>query len=408
MRRERSRRLALILAIGTCFAAETSARADIFSLTSNIPITTDGQAQTPGWPQFYWWTAGNFTGSTATSLALAWEDNGLIVIDVLTPQFNDGFYSPTSFDDNRWWFPTGGHGWPQNFFWVPGDFNDDGVTDLTMLWEDNGGIETSVFLSSTGSFDNPAWSSGGGAWLDQGVFVAGNFDGQGGDDIAYVFDDGGGISIDVHASNGTNGFGIQRVATQQGSWIDQSWPYFTWGAGDVDGNGQADLVLAFNDNGGIDLDAHLLGGSGGTLEASLSRWATGQGSYFQPNFTMVPTISASIFGPAYGGAPSMMYAFDSGGFVGLDAHITTGSSFRGTRVYTGDTYHGGVGQFLGGDFNGDGLGDVAYVWNNNGNIAIDLFLGNCDGPVTTGSVCCPVFNSNGDFSSLCDNDTQCC
>ena len=83
----------------------------------------------------------------------------------------------------------------------------------------------------------------------------GDFNGDGKDDLAKAFTDNGlaSMDVDVHLSTGS-GFGIQRWTTRQGGF----WDAQQWLAGDFNGDGKDDLAKAFTDAGLASMDVHTL------------------------------------------------------------------------------------------------------------------------------------------------------
>ncbi len=91
----------------------------------------------------------------------------------------------------------------------------------------------------------------GGFWNTQ-QWLSGDFNGDGKDDFAKVFNDGGLASIDVHLSSGS-GFSFSRWATRQGGF----WDAQKWLSGDFNGDGKDDFAKVFNDGGLASIDVHL-------------------------------------------------------------------------------------------------------------------------------------------------------
>ena len=58
-----------------------------------------------------------------------------------------------------------------------------------------------------------------GLWVTPSTWLAGDFNGDGKTDLAYIFSTDGNASIDAHLSNG-HGFTGHHWATDQGGWMD--------------------------------------------------------------------------------------------------------------------------------------------------------------------------------------------
>lgn len=308
-----------------------------------------------------------------------------------------------------------------------GDFNGDGKTDLVWTYASLGRLVFKVGLSDgvSGVFHFCTWGNGDqGGFVDPSDWVVGDFNGDGLDDIAYLFSDHGQIDMDVHLSkgscNGGEGFTLQRWATDQGSWVQPA----KFLAADYDGDGRTDIAFAFNDNNKISLDVHRSTGHSFVLE----RWATGQGSWITtsqwatvrgrlnspdkvPGISLITPFLTPAPGDGLGGAGlgDIIYAFNDAGGISIDGHLANTSVFTANTtagVFTLDRYATKQGSyptsvlFRGGDFNGDTIGDVVDAFNTGGQISIDVHLGTCLGPLDYSGACCQA------FASVCNG--QCC
>ena len=75
------------------------------------------------------------------------------------------------------------------------------------------------------------------------------------------------------------------------------------------------------------------------------------------------------------GLTDVAIIFNDAGKIGLDIYLSTGTSFKKMPWdfrQDGNWHHSGI--FNPGDFNGDGLTDIGYVFNHNGQIQIDVYL----------------------------------
>ena len=151
----------------------------------------------------------------------------------------------------RW--ATGQGGFWDAQKWLAGDFNGDGKDDVAKVFNDNGLASVDVHVSNGSSFSMQRWATRQGGFWDAQQWVVGDFNGDGKDDLAKAFTDGGLASIDVHLSTGS-GFGMQRWATRQGGF----WDAQQWLAGNFNGDGKGDLAKAFNEGGLGSVDVHTL------------------------------------------------------------------------------------------------------------------------------------------------------
>ncbi len=226
----------------------------------------------------YWgsqkWMVGDFNGDGKDDLAKAFNDakiNSDAIIDV---HLSNG----SSFSMKRWATYQGGYWNSQK--WMSGDFDGDGKDDLAKAFNDariNSDAIIDVHLSNGSSFSMKRWATYQGGYWDTQKWMSGDFDGDGKDDLAKAFNDArinSDAIIDVHLSNGSS-FSMKRWATYQGGY----WNSQKWMAGDFDGDGKDDLAKAFNDarfDSDAIIDVHLSNGD----SFSMKRWATYQGGYW--------------------------------------------------------------------------------------------------------------------------------
>ncbi len=137
--------------------------------------------------------------------------------------------------------------------WLAGDFNGDGKDDVAKSFNEGGLASIDVHVSNGSSFSMQRWATGQGGFWDAQQWVVGDFNGDGKDDVAKSFNEGGLASIDVHISNGS-GFSMQRWATRQGGF----WDAQQWLSGNFNGDGKGDLAKAFNEGGLASIDVHTL------------------------------------------------------------------------------------------------------------------------------------------------------
>jgi hypothetical protein len=220
------------------------------------------------------WFTGDFNGDKKTDFAKFWDDSGSWTCDV---HLSTG----TSFAMSRWATQQGGFWASQQ--WFTGDFNGDGKTDFAKFWGDfvpwHHEWTCDVHVSNGSAFTKFRWATKQGwFWSDQ-KWVVGDFNGDGRDDFAKFWGDQVGAHqewvCDVHLSNGS-AFAKSRWATHQG-WY---WTSQAWFAGDFDGDGRDDLAKFWGDQVGSHeewvADVHRSTSSGFVME----RWATHQGWFW--------------------------------------------------------------------------------------------------------------------------------
>ena len=140
--------------------------------------------------------------------------------------------------------------------WMPGDFNGDGFMDLAVAFNDNGYASIDVHLGNGSSFYTfQRWATQQGGWPGDVRWLAGDFNGDGVADLSMGFNDSDENSIDVHPSNRTAIPTFQRWASLQGGWMSDG----RWVAADFDGDGHTDIAIAFDDGDHTSIDVHKMG-----------------------------------------------------------------------------------------------------------------------------------------------------
>jgi hypothetical protein len=274
-----------------------------------------------------------------------------------------------------------GAGWISPSTPVVGDFDHNGFSDVAYIFKsdgvagtvNNGRIDIDVYLSDGhGLSTNKRWSMELGGWVDNMSFYAGDFNGDGYDDIAAVWDNGNGqFNLDVHKSTGSGFAAPERWATAAAGVINPG----TWLPGDFDGNGTTDLAHIFSlDGSTIDIDAHLSKGSlanGGF--APPVRWASGQGGWIDitlhdpdgTNASYHPCEACSRQGQWVTGdfnadqKTDLALVFsDNGGRLDIDTHLSTGSAFVWQRAATNLGGWIGPSAWVAEDMDNDGRADI--------------------------------------------------
>jgi Ca2+-binding RTX toxin-like protein len=141
---------------------------------------------------------------------------------------------------------------------------------MAKVFNDGGLASIDVHLSSGGEFTLQRWATQQGGFWDAQKWTTGDFNADGRDDMAKAFNDSHLASIDVHLST-SSGFTFQRSATQQGGY----WDAQKWVAGDFNGDGVDEMAKAFNDSHLASIDTHIstfasVNGTGNSLNNSIA------------------------------------------------------------------------------------------------------------------------------------------
>jgi hypothetical protein len=193
------------------------------------------------------WVAGDFDNDGDDDLAVAFEDGSTGKYSI-----NAFLSNGSSFSYSRWLTQSGTY--QSEGKWVSGDFNGDGKVDMAVAFDDGGSgwYSVNAYLSSGSSFGYNRWLTKSGAYKSSAKWVGGDFDGDARADLGKAFEDGNDISIDVQKSTGYGYFTQQRWGTQNGTW--QSTGSFV--AGDFDGDGTDEIAMAWSDSGNYSIDVH--------------------------------------------------------------------------------------------------------------------------------------------------------
>lgn len=271
---------------------------------------------------------------------------------------------------------------------MAGDYDGDGLADVGAAWP-NGyvGPQLSNGLAirrSTGNSAMPyettsqwagllqavpntqdtVWAPGGdGTWVESSQWVTGDYDGDGRSDVAVVWNDG---------SNSAN-FSVYRAASNGArfehgfpwSIHDGGWldaPYITWLSGDFNGDGLSDLCAVWDDAGYATLTMRL---SNRSAFAPQWHWLIRTATY-QSNATW---LAGDFDGD---GMTDVASAGPGGGGAVFTLYRSTGTGFVRVSQSAPDGGWADNVKWAAGDFDADGKADIAAVWNNGGRNAIAM------------------------------------
>jgi hypothetical protein len=257
-----------------------------------------------GWSPSQNWLTGDFDGDGRKDLAKTWGESPSALVPLTTSidvHLSTGF----DFAMRRWATQSGAYTSVSK--WLSGDFDGDGKSDVARVSHDNQGmIVIDVYRSTGASFAAPVrWATQQGGFWEAQRWVAGDFNADGRDDLAKVWDDGGLADIDVHESTGS-AFTFARRATRQGTFHASQ----KWVAADFNGDGRADFGKVFGDNGAISIDAYLSSGTSFQVTRATTRWG---------GFSDAQTWFAGDMNGD--GRADYINVFDGAGLVNIDVHV---------------------------------------------------------------------------------------
>ncbi|MFB8106116.1 FG-GAP-like repeat-containing protein [Streptomyces sp. NPDC056007] len=239
-------------------SAEGKNRASLFAFYSN---GTGFAAPKKVWstPGGFTWsksqlTSGDFDGDGKDDIAVFYDsgssDTGQVSSIYTFTSTGSGFSAP-----KQTWTTPGGFTWSKSKV-TSGDYNGDGKDDIAVFYDggssDTGQVSSLYTFTSTGTgFANPrkTWTSTGSFTWSAGQVTSGDYNKDGKDDVAVLYN--GGRSADgkfisslyTFNSNGTAFDNPRKTWTSTGSF---NWNASKLTSGDYSGDGRDDVAVLYN------------------------------------------------------------------------------------------------------------------------------------------------------------------
>lgn len=247
-----------------------------------------------------------------------------------------------------------------------GDFNGDGRSDLATLY-DYGADAMQVYThlaKADGGFaapkvahTNPAWT-----WrVSQSQWVSGDFNGDGRDDLAalYGYGDGSnGMFTFLGQADGTFTTLPRSAYTGPGNWDATRGKLV---AGDFNGDGRDDVVM-FYDHGNCDTGAYtFVSKADGSFTNIFGSWRSGAGNWCQGNTTYV---GGDFNGDGRDDVVGV-YAYNDGSVTAWTLPSKTDGGFASTLPSwhkNPGLWEWWRSKLTAGDYNGDGRADLAVMY----------------------------------------------
>jgi hypothetical protein len=239
-----------------------------------------------------------------------------------------------------------------------GDFTGDGKSDLLIVTPRGpSGLNFQVALSDGSSFGNfNLWANTGSNYtIDQSRVLVGDFTGNGLDDIALVTPRGPtGLNIQVALSTG-DGFTPFTLWADTGSNYTIDQSQFV--TGDFNGDGKTDIAMV-TPRGPVGLNYQVALSTGSSF-TPFTLWADTGSNY---TISQSQVVAGDFNGDGLDDI-AIVTPRGTGGGLNYQVALSTGSSFGNFNLWgnTGTNYTIGQSQLFGGDFNGDGLADIGIV-----------------------------------------------
>ncbi|MCZ0980914.1 FG-GAP-like repeat-containing protein [Streptomyces diastatochromogenes] len=333
------------------------------------------------------------TASVRTDLAGDYDGDGRTDIFTVYDNWNDSI-SLYAAKANA----EGGHNPPQEYHsedagdwnnghakWTAGDFDGDGRDDLMGFHGYSDGSVT-AFSFLTQAAGRPVQRSSiklttGWDW-SRSTPMAGDLNGDGRDDLVFVYDYGNGDTGFFKALARTDGTFDNPVLSHRsgaGNWWTSSARY---AVGDTNGDGRDDLIGFYGYASGEARLFTYTAQADGTLGRSMPSWYVPAGTWERERVK----LTTGDYNKDGREDLAVMYGYDDGRTDIRIFHARADGGFDGfvTPYSTkpGDWYATSTGNLVSGDANGDGRPDIAVSYNYaNGSTRVFTFYGNAAGTV---------------------------
>jgi hypothetical protein len=188
------------------------------------------------------------------------------------------------------------------------------------------------------------------------AWLAGAFSGAGIGEVAQLWDNNGHLAVNV--------YGVARADAPlfRNPDLGQGTGAVTWLTGDFTGSGNDEIAQLWDNNGHLALIVY--GFVGDTMQTVLDVHDLGQGP------GAVDWLTGNFTGS---GRTEIAQLWDNNGNLGLNVYGIVGDTVQ--TMYESSNVGQGSGAlaWLTGDFTGSGITQIAQLWDNNGNLAVNIY-----------------------------------
>ncbi|CAM3770077.1 RICIN domain-containing protein [Kibdelosporangium persicum] len=239
-----------------------------------------------------------------------------------------------------------------------GDFDGDGRSDIAVLREDpDRKVRLFVLRSDSNRFNaesEPAWT--GDYRLSHLRLAAGDFDADGDDDLA-VFQGLAGAQTKLWLHRSSGGMFAAPVLQWDSGAAGLDVNHLSPVAGDFDGDGDDDIAAFRGAPGASQTKLWLHVSTGTTFAAPVSQWESTAFDRSKATF-----VTTNVNGDA-GGKDEIVASYNRGGTsTQVQIFTTTGSAWSVAVGWESTAFDSLKSSLAAGDFNGDGKGDIATLY----------------------------------------------
>ncbi|MFI9102512.1 FG-GAP repeat domain-containing protein [Streptomyces fildesensis] len=258
------------------------------------------------------YATGDYNGDGHGDVAIlyGYDDGGVRLFTALG-NANGGFDTPVPS-----WFRNPGSWSFSQMNLQSGDFNGDGRDDLAVWYDYTDGHDTLFTFTATpqGGFNEPfaSWTATPGNWeLKQAKLAIGDFNGDGRDDLGVFYGYGDMNTVKMHTFLTTPTGAFAYTSTSWTSTVWGSWNQAHIQAGDFNGDGKDDIAAWYDYSDGHDsLNTFIsLGTATGTFQAPYSAWSTPAGNYW---YDSMPQMVAGDYNGDGRADLGVMYGYGTG------------------------------------------------------------------------------------------------